>query len=119
VKRVGRELGVRYVLDGSEQRTAKRVRVNVRLVDAASAAHVWADQFDVESGDLFQMQDTIVARLARVLHIELAEAEAGASRRRDRFSPLGRIWPSVLRRSSCATARTGPKRRPHILYVKR
>lgn len=76
VKRIGRELGVRYVLEGSEQRTATRVRVNVRLVDAASGAHVWADQFDVDSSDLFQMQDAIVTRLARALHIELAEVEA-------------------------------------------
>ena len=76
VKRIGRELGVRYVLEGSEQRTATRVRVNVRLVDAASGFHVWADQFDVASGDLFQMQDAIVTRTARALHIELAEVEA-------------------------------------------
>jgi len=76
VKRIGRELGVRYVLEGSEQRTATRVRVNVRLVDAASGVHVWADQFDVDSSDLFQMQDAIVTRLARALHIELAEVEA-------------------------------------------
>jgi adenylate cyclase len=76
VKRIGRELGVRYVLEGSEQRTATHVRVNVRLVDAASGAHVWADQFDVDSSDLFQMQDAIVTRLARALHIELAEVEA-------------------------------------------
>ena len=76
VKRIGRELGVRYVLEGSEQRTATRVRVNVRLVDAASGVHAWADQFDVDSSDLFQMQDAIVTRLARALHIELAEVEA-------------------------------------------
>lgn len=75
-KRIGRELGVRYVLEGSEQHTATRVRVGVRLVDASSGAHVWADQFDVASGDLFQMQDAIVTRLARALHIELAEVEA-------------------------------------------
>jgi adenylate cyclase len=76
VRRIGRELGVRYVLEGSEQRTATRVRINVRLVDAASGAHVWADQFDVDSGDLFQTQDAIVTRLARAVHIELAEVEA-------------------------------------------
>jgi TolB-like protein len=76
VKRIGRELGVRYVLEGSEQRTATRVRVNARLVDAASGAHVWADQFDADPSDPFQMQDAIVTRLARALHIELAEVEA-------------------------------------------
>jgi len=74
--RIGQGLGVRYVLEGSAQRTATRVRVNVRLTDAASGACVWADQFDVYSGDLFQMQDVIVTRLARALHIELAEIEA-------------------------------------------
>jgi TolB-like protein/Tfp pilus assembly protein PilF len=76
VRRIGRELGVRYVLEGSAQRTATRVRVNARLVDATSSALVWADQFDVDCGDLFQMQDAILMRLARALHIELAEVEA-------------------------------------------
>jgi len=76
VRRIGRELGVRYVLEGSEQRNATRVRVNVRLVDAASGAHVWADQFDVDSDDRFQTQDAIVTRLARALHIKLTEVEA-------------------------------------------
>jgi TolB-like protein len=76
VRRIGRELGVRYVLQGTVQRTATRVRVTARLLDVASGAHVWANQFDVDSSDLFQMQDLIVTRLARALQIELAEAEA-------------------------------------------
>jgi TolB-like protein len=76
VRRIGQELGVRYVLEGSEQHTATRVRVTARLLDAASGAHVWADQFDVDSGDLFQMQDAVVTRLTRALQIKLAEVEA-------------------------------------------
>jgi adenylate cyclase len=66
-KEIGKELGVRYVLEGSVQRDQNRVRVNAQLVDAESGAHLWADQFDEDVADLFKLQDEIVARLARRL----------------------------------------------------
>lgn len=75
-RQVGRELGVRYVLEGSEQHSGGRVRVSAQLIDVATGAHLWADRFDADQADLLQMQDDIVTRLARALQIELAAVEA-------------------------------------------
>ena len=74
-KEIGKELGVRYVLEGSVQRDANRVRVNAQLIDAESGAHVWADRFDEDVTDLFKLQDQVVARLANSLGNELVRAE--------------------------------------------
>ena len=76
LKQIGRELNVRYALEGSVQRAGNRLRVNVQLVDAQTGAHLWADRFDKPIADLFDMQDEIVARLANTLRAELTEAEA-------------------------------------------
>jgi adenylate cyclase len=76
---IGKELGVRYVLEGSVQRDANRVRVNAQLIDAESGAHLWADRFEEDVADLFKLQDEVVARLARTLQIELLNAEAQRS----------------------------------------
>jgi adenylate cyclase len=76
VKEVGRELGVRYVLEGSEQRSGDRVRVNAQLISADTGAHLWADQFDAGRADLLTMEDDIVTRLARALEIEISAVEA-------------------------------------------
>jgi TolB-like protein len=73
---IGRELGVRYVLEGSVQRAAKRIRVNVQLVDAESGAHLWAERFDKRCGDLLDMQDEVTTRVARNIHIQLIAAES-------------------------------------------
>ena len=78
-KAIGKELGVRYVLEGSVQRDANRVRVNAQLIDAESGAHLWADRFEEDVVDLFKLQDEVVARLARTLQIELVNAEAQRS----------------------------------------
>jgi adenylate cyclase len=78
-KAIGKELGVRYVLEGSVQRDANRVRVNAQLIDAQSGAHVWADRFEDDVLDLFKLQDEVVARLARALQVELVNAEAQRS----------------------------------------
>jgi adenylate cyclase len=78
-KEIGKDLGVRYVLEGSVQRDQNRVRVNAQLVDAQSGAHLWADQFDTTRADPLQMQDEIVARIASTLHYELYKAEAQKS----------------------------------------
>ena len=67
LKQIGRELNVRYVLEGSVQRSGNRLRVNVQLIDAESGAHLWAERFDKPVADLFDMQDEIVARLANQL----------------------------------------------------
>ena len=75
-KEIGKELGVRYVLEGSVQRDQNRVRVNAQLIDAESGAHLWADRFEEDVVDLFKLQDQVVARLANILGWELVKAEA-------------------------------------------
>jgi len=81
LKQVGRELNVRYVLEGSVQRSGNRMRVNVQLIDAERGAHLWAERFDKPIADLFDMQDEIVARLANTLNAQLINAEARRSER--------------------------------------
>jgi TolB-like protein len=81
LKQIGRELNVRYVLEGSVQRSASRMRVNVQLIDAESGNHLWADRFDKPVTDLFDMQDEIVARLANALNAQLIIAEARRAER--------------------------------------
>ena len=76
VKQIGKELGVRYVLEGSAQKSGTHVRVDAQLIDAVTGAHLWADQFDADETDLLTMQDEIVTRLARALQVELTAAEA-------------------------------------------
>ena len=76
VKQVGKDLGVRYVLEGSEQHRGNQVRVNAQLIDAENGAHLWADQFDADRTDLLQMQDEIVTRLARAMQIQLVAVDA-------------------------------------------
>jgi TolB-like protein/class 3 adenylate cyclase len=81
VKQIGRELNVRYVLEGSMQRGGDRVRVNVQLIDAENGNHLWAERFDKPLADLFDMQDEIVARLANTLNTQLLSAEARRAER--------------------------------------
>jgi adenylate cyclase len=80
-KEAGKELGVRYVLEGSVQRDQNRVRINAQLIDAESGAHIWAERFDEDPGDLFKLQDLVVARLADTLGYELVKAEAAKGAR--------------------------------------
>jgi TolB-like protein/tetratricopeptide (TPR) repeat protein len=83
-RQIGRELGVRYVLEGSVQTARRRIRINAQLVDAESGAHVWAERFDKQRTDLLDMQDEVTTRLARNIHVELIAAE---SRRATRERP--------------------------------
>lgn len=81
VMQVGRELHTLYVLEGSVQRSGDRMRVNVQLIDTGTGNHLWAERFDKPLGDLFDMQDEIVARLARQLGTQLIGAEARRAER--------------------------------------
>jgi TolB-like protein/class 3 adenylate cyclase len=76
VKTIGRELNVRYVLEGSVQRSGNRMRVNVQLLDAETGSHLWAERFDKPVTDLFDMQDELVGRLANSLSDQIAAVEA-------------------------------------------
>ena len=80
-KQIGKELGVRYVLEGSVQRDQNRVRVNAQLIDSETGAHLWADRFQEDVADLFKLQDDVVARLANALSYELVRAEAETAAR--------------------------------------
>ena len=75
VKRVGRELGVRYVLEGSVRKAGNRVRVTGQLIDAESGAHIWADRFDRDLTDIFAVQDELTHEIISALKIKLSAAE--------------------------------------------
>jgi TolB-like protein/class 3 adenylate cyclase/Tfp pilus assembly protein PilF len=80
-KEIGKELGVRYVLEGSVQRDQNQVRVNAQLIDATTGGHLWAERFDKPLSNLFSMQDEIVASLASQLGVELITHEARRAER--------------------------------------
>jgi TolB-like protein len=75
-RQIGRELGVRYSLEGSVQRSGNQLRVNAQLIDAETGAHLWAERFDRDIGVLFALQNEITSRIANALNLELMWAEA-------------------------------------------
>jgi TolB-like protein/Tfp pilus assembly protein PilF len=92
VKKLGRELNIRYVLEGSVQRSANRLRVNVQLIDAETGNHLWAERFYKPVADLFDMQDEIVSRLANALDAELIAAEARRAERSPRPDAMDLVF---------------------------
>ena len=86
-KAIGKDLGVRYVLEGSVQPSGDRMRVNAQLIDAGSGAHLWAEQFDTPRADLLQTQDAIVAHLAHAIDFQLNDAEAARLKRTPAANP--------------------------------
>jgi len=86
-KAIGKDLGVRYVLEGSVQPSSNQMRVNAQLIDADSGAHLWAEQFDTPRADLLQMQDEIVTHLARAMQLQLTEAEGARLKRTPPTNP--------------------------------
>ena len=98
VRQLGRELGVRYVLEGSIQGGADRVRFNAQLLDAESGAHIWAERFDKPRADLLDMQDEVTSRLARMVGVELVAAESRRAQRQAKDTAMP--WTS-----SCAAGR--------------
>ena len=110
-KEISKELGVRYVLEGSVQRDQDHVRVNAQLIDGATGAHLWADRFEESITDLFKLQDQVVARLANTLGYELVKAEAQRSTHStnpDAIDLTMRGWAAMwqpLTKESVASAR--------------
>jgi adenylate cyclase len=82
IKRVGRELGVRYVLEGSVRKAAGRVRITGQLIDAATGAHLWADRFDGSMEDIFELQDQVTASVVGAVAPKLEEAEIERAHRK-------------------------------------
>jgi TolB-like protein/class 3 adenylate cyclase/Tfp pilus assembly protein PilF len=95
VRQVGRELNVRYVLEGSVQRSGNRLRVNVQLIDAETGNHLWAERFDKPVADLFDMQDEIVSRLAHTLRAQLVVAEARRAEHSQRPDALDLLFQGL------------------------
>jgi TolB-like protein len=82
VKQVGRELGVRYVLEGSLRKAGQRVRIAAQLIDATTGAHLWADRFDGSLEDVFDLQDSVASSVAGVIEPALQAAEIRRSSER-------------------------------------
>src|SRR5207237_3503341 len=79
VKRVGQELGVRYVLEGSVRKGGGRVRITAQLIDAGTGSHLWADRFDGSLEDVFDLQDQVASSVAGVIEPTLQAAETARS----------------------------------------
>jgi len=82
VKQVGRELGVRYLLEGSVRKSANRVRIAGQLIDASSGTHLWADRFESTIKDVFELQDQVTARALGSIATTLRQAEIERARRK-------------------------------------
>jgi adenylate cyclase len=82
VKRIGRELGVRHVLEGSVRKAGNRVRITAQLIDAGSGGHLWAERFDRDLTDIFSMEDEVVEKIVRALAVTLTQGEERRLRRR-------------------------------------
>jgi TolB-like protein len=80
VKQVGRELGVRYVLEGSVRKAAKRVRITGQLIDATSGAHIWADRFEGALDNIFELQDQMTESVVGAIAPQLERPEIGRAK---------------------------------------
>jgi TolB-like protein len=83
VKQIARELGVRYVLEGSVRRVGDRVRINAQLIDAATNSHLWADRYDGDIQDVFALQDQVTAKIISALAVKLTVGDQARSARQD------------------------------------
>jgi TolB-like protein/Tfp pilus assembly protein PilF len=104
VKQVSRDLGVRYVLEGSVRKAGNRLRITGQLVDGESASHLWADKYDGELEDVFELQDKVTRSVAaaiepRVLSVEIARATRKSTSKLDAYDYCLRARPHVLRRT--------------------
>ncbi len=98
VKRVARELGVRYVLEGSVRKGGNRVRITAQLIDAATGNHIWADRYDGDLTDIFALQDEITKKVVAAIEPKLLEAESMRSQNR---SPEDiSAWDMVMQANS-------------------
>ncbi len=103
VKAIGRELGVRYALEGSVRKSGSRVRFNAQLIDAETGAHLWADRFDRELVDLFDLQDSVTQELAGAMNVELVDAETRRGQNKlnpDAFDLVLRAFSAINRGNS-------------------
>jgi len=109
MKQVGRELGVRYLLEGSVRKTANRVRITGQLIDASSGAHLWADRFDGGLEDIFDLQDRVTASVVGAIAPKLEQAEIERAKRKpteslDAYDNFLRAMASVYQRTKGANS---------------
>jgi adenylate cyclase len=104
VKQVGRELGVRYVLEGSVRKAAGKVRIAGQLIDAVTGAHIWADRFERDLTDVFALQDEVTVAVVSAIHPKIIQTEiAMAARRRPENLTAYDFWLRAIQQSSLAT----------------
>ena len=117
VKRVARELGVRYVLEGSVRKGGSRVRITAQLIDAATGNHIWADHFDGDLSDVFALQDEITKKVVAAIEPRLLEAESLRSQRR---SPKDiDAWDMLMRANSLFWRLTNTETEAAIAILRR
>ena len=97
VKQVGRELGVRYVLEGSVRKGGNRVRITAQLIEAETGAHLWADRFDGLLEDVFDLQDKVAINVAGVIEPALQAAEVRRSAARPAHDVTAYDWEQYLK----------------------
>jgi TolB-like protein/class 3 adenylate cyclase len=110
-KQIGRELCVRYVLEGSVRRSGNQVRVNAELIDAETDAHLWAERFEGDTSDLFALQDEITSRIAVALNLELLRAEA------NRTTERPDVLDYILRARAAAAKPPSPDRHAEVIRL--
>src|SRR5262249_28846226 len=99
IKRVAAELGVRYVLEGSVRKSGNRVRVTGQLIEAESGHHLWADRFDGDLGNIFDLQDQLVTRVVGAIAPQLEKAEIERAKREPTSNPAA--YDFYLRGLAC------------------
>ena len=75
VKKISRELGIRYILEGSVRKAGGQVRINAQLIDATTGGHLWAERYDSEMGNIFALQDTVTRKIVSALAVALTKGE--------------------------------------------
>jgi len=87
LRKVSRELGVRYLLEGSVRRAANKVRINAQLIDATTGGHIWAERYDRDLEDIFAVQDEVTRTIVAALRVKLTPAEAARLAKRGKIDP--------------------------------
>jgi class 3 adenylate cyclase/TolB-like protein len=114
VKQIGKDLGLRYLLQGSVQPAETRVRVSAQLIDGESGVQLWAETFDEDRADLLQMEDEIVARILNALRIRVVEVEAERASRAQPGSPMALALLCGARAADFAAEVVDPERRAEL-----
>ena len=114
MRQVSRELGVRYVLEGSVRRAASRVRINAQMIDGATGGHLWAERYDRDLSDIFAVQDEVTRTIVGALKVKLTAGEEAERGSRGKISP--EVYDLIVRARQVAlqlTPEVGARGAPH------